>query len=188
MVVLGTLRSSKTSPSKLLLYRPKRSSTQGQCLVRWSESLPEVDGISPTDWAEVVCIELMEKVLAGFTPVAGLLLPVIHEESMDTLLGCTSEVWQRWLQRPRHPYAVATADWHRAVMDELNPKAPASEGDEKESAGGGREKKRSAASETSSAPVQLVCIGPGFMRKKVSTSAVPTVDKIRSLLSGAACA
>ena len=202
LAVLGTLRSSTratkhaaSGTSKLLLYRPRRSSTQGQRLVRGvvaakPPGLPEVDGISPDDWSEAVSIERLEQVLEGFRPAAGLLLPVVDYQSIDDLLGCTSAVWQRWLRQPRSSsYTVASPDWHRAVLAQLEPppsSEPSSSGGSKKDNSKDNSDKAAAtpsAAAASTTSAELMCIGPGFVRR--SAAAPSPMDRMRSLLSGA---
>ena len=165
LLTLGALHTGKRAVSKLLLYR---SATKHLQLVRWTERLALIDGIEPNEWSEVIDLVQLEDMLLSFTPAAGLLLPVVDHTFLDSFLGCTSAAWHQWTQQPRSSYTVATPAWFREVMTKLH--TPASTPDGTDSTADGEA--------TDAGESKMMCIGPGFLRQKVSRSPLSQVQAL----------
>ena len=163
MVVVGaTLDKNRSfTENRLVLF----VSPQNKRIMKWvpSKTFPTVDTITPDQWKEKVDIERLEETLGRFENVAADILDVTDHSYLDTLLGCTSEVWDRWHARrlsassPRELYTGASDSWHARVSAKMKPSpAQSEEGD------------------------RVISIGPGFVH---TSSAMSPVESLKSLIS-----
>ena len=120
-----------------------------------------VENISHDQWEESVDIDRLEDTLRRFEDVAPEILSVTDHSYLDTLMGCTSKVWDRWTScppcLPDIGYSGASDVWHARVSEKMNPQRKS-----------GRSRDH------------IITIGPGFM--SASSAKRSPADTIKSLM------